>query len=132
MKLHHQKNLKLVGVNAVKLRFREVNYMKYAIAKLNAQKFANEKCKPVYISRADNKNGFQVIFDNLELTTHYSIIETVLPSTKEYLQLVVNSKVEDVISGIRSLPCYTINEQPNYFNASDVMDIVLQLRKLQK
>lgn len=105
--------------------------MKYEIAKLNAQQFADEKCILTYVAKADKKNDYQVVFDKLELTTHYSVIETVVPTTKEYLQLKVNRNVEDVISGMKSLPHYTINGQPNYFNASDVMDIVMELRKLQ-
>lgn len=59
--------------------------MKYGIAKQNAQQFANERNKPVYISKADKQNDFQVEFSKEGVTKHYSIIETVNPTTAEYL-----------------------------------------------
>lgn len=106
--------------------------MNYEIAKLKAQEFANEKCNPVYIAKAEHKFDFCVIFDMLELTKQYSVVETVNPTTTEYLQKIINRETEEVIELVKSLPRYEINGQKNYVNASDVMDIVIfRLRRLQ-
>ena len=60
--------------------------MKYSVAKHNAQQFANEQNKPVYITKADKLNDFRVVFSTAEITPHYSVVEMVSPTTAEYLQ----------------------------------------------
>lgn len=105
--------------------------MKYSIAKQNAQQFANEKNQTVYITKADKLNDFQIVFSMEDITQHY-FVEKVSPTTVEYLQEIVNKEIEDAIEAMKSLPLYEINGQQNYFNASDVMDIIIGLRKLQK
>lgn len=106
--------------------------MKYNIAKQNAQQFANEKNKPVYITKADKLNDFQIVFSATDITQHYSVIEMIIPTTAEYLQGIVNREIEDAIGAMKSLPLYEINGQENYINASDAMDIIIGLRRLQK
>lgn len=39
----------------------------------------------------------------------------VIPTTAEYLQVIVNREIEDTIGAMKSLPIYEINGQPNYF-----------------
>lgn len=105
--------------------------MEYKITKKKAQLYANETNKPTYITKIDNQIDFHYTFDNLNLPVGRRVVETVLPTTKEYLQSVIDRKIEDVINEMKALPYHTINGQANYFNASDVMDIVIQLRILQ-
>lgn len=59
--------------------------MKYEVAKQNAQQFANDRGQPVYITKADKLNDFQVEFSKEGITKHYSIIETVIPTTAKIL-----------------------------------------------
>lgn len=106
--------------------------MRYSVVKQNAQQLANEKNKPVYITKADKLNDFQVVCSTVDITKDYSVVEMVSPTTAEYLQVIVNREIEDAIGAMKSLPVYEINGQSNYFNASDVMGIVIGLRRLQK
>lgn len=53
--------------------------MKYGIAKFNAQQFANEINKPVYIVKAIKINKFMILFDKSKITPNYRIWETVNP-----------------------------------------------------
>lgn len=54
----------------------------YEIVKHNAQKFANERKETVYITKAQRKTDYTIIFKAEQLTPHYEIIEAVQPESE--------------------------------------------------
>lgn len=52
------------------------------VAERQAQDFANEKGKVVYIAKANKLNKFRILFDESELTPNYHIYKKVEPIKK--------------------------------------------------